>query len=305
MSDIHINRAGQNLGIFNQTEVQAGLDTGRFLGTDLAWRAGMENWKPLGQWADFSMPSSVPPIIAPLPASAGFVAADGSKNLPSWEQKSEIGFFTAFGSTVKEVLTEPAATFSQMKETGGVMTPFFYMLIASLVGSVLGIGVQMAMQGAFGSMAAAQNPQMGKILAAQGMGMETGLLAVLIFLPVILFVVSFLNAGLWHLSLMLLGGARKPFEATYRVYSYVSGSCALISLVPCCGGIASLIWTIVSGSIGLSKVHDIRTGKAVAAILLPLIFCCGMCGVGIYFFFHAMTGNPDFMNAINNAMPKH
>jgi hypothetical protein len=185
------------------------------------------------------------------------------------------------------------------------MTPFFYMLITTMLGTLLAFAVQMAMQGMFGTMAAAQNPQMGRILAAQGIGMGVGLLMLLIFLPVLLFIGSFLNAGLWHLSLMLLGGARKPFEATYRVYCYVAGSCALVSLVPCCGGIASLVWTIVSGSIGLGKVHEISTGKAVAAILLPLVLCCGMCGIGLYFFIHAMAGNPDFMNAFNSAIPKH
>jgi hypothetical protein len=54
----------------------------------------------------------------------------------------------------------------------------------------------------------------------------------------------------------------------------------------------------------LSKVHEISTGKAVAAILLPLVLCCGLCGVGFYFFFQAMSGNPEFMNAFNEALKK-
>ncbi|MEO7932062.1 MAG: YIP1 family protein [Chthoniobacterales bacterium] len=302
MSDIHINRAGQNLGIFTQTEVQTGLDTGRFLGTDLAWRAGMENWKPLGQWADFSLPVNVPPIIAPLPVGAGFVTADGEKNLPSWEQKSEIGFFPAFGSTVKEVLTEPAATFSRMKETGGFATPFFYMLIAAGLGVVLTMGVQLAMQGVLGSFAASQNPQVAQVLAAQGIGMSAMLLVMLILVPIFLFVGSFVGAAIWHVGLMIVGGARKPYEATYRVYCYVLGSTALVNLVPCCGGIAALVWRVVAGAIGLSKVHEISTGKAVAAILLPLVFCCGVCGVGFYFLWQSLASNPEFMNSFNKAL---
>jgi len=299
MSDIHINRAGQNLGIFTETEVQGGLDGGRFLGTDLAWRTGMENWKPLAQWADFTVPVGVPPVIGSDAAAPGLPPVlAGELNLPSWEQKSELGVFTAFASTVKEVLVEPSATFSRMKETGGFMTPFIYMVIATLLGTALAFAVQFGMQAVMGSAVASQNPQFAQIMAAQGLGLGTGVVVLLVVLPILLFVGSFLNGGLWHLSLMVLGGANKPFESTYRVYCYVSGSSALVSLVPCCGGFASVIWTIVSGSIGLSKVHGISTGKAVLAVLLPMLVCCSLCGVGFYFLYQSLLGNPDFMEAV-------
>ena len=300
MSDIHINRGGQNLGTFNSTEVQAGLDSGRFVGSDLAWRSGMENWKPLGQWADFTVPV-LPPAVSGLdPAFPPALA--GEMNLPSWEQKDQVGFFAGFAATVKEVLTEPAATFSRMKETGGFMTPFLYMLIATGIGAALGMGMQLAMQPVMAAIGAKQDPALGQMFAAQGFGMGTGILAFLIILPIALFIASFLNGGLWHLSLMILGGAKKPFEATYRVYCYVSGSCALVSLVPCCGGIISLVWTVVSGAIGLSKVHDISTGKAVMAVLLPLLVCCGLCGAAIFFMAQAFSGNPEIMEMFNKAM---
>ena len=304
MSEIHLNRAGQNLGIFTQVEVQSGLDTGRFIGTDLAWRSGMENWKPLVKWADFTTPVNVPP---PLACSTGLVPELSVKttDLPSWEHKSELGFFRAFSATVKEVLTEPEGTFKHMKESGGFTTPFLYMLLASSIGIFLSLGVQFGLQSVFGSLATSQNAQFAKAFAGQSIGIGFVFGAILIFLPVGIFVGSFIGAGIWHFCLMLLGGATKPFEATYRVYCYVAGSSALVALVPCCGGFASIVWKVVSGSIGLSKVHGISTGKAVAAILLPLIFCCGVCGVGIYFLVHALAANPEFMDAFNKALQTH
>lgn len=46
---IWINRAGQNIGTLDSEEVQRGLDSGRYLPTDLGWREGMKNWKPLSE----------------------------------------------------------------------------------------------------------------------------------------------------------------------------------------------------------------------------------------------------------------
>ncbi len=74
---------------------------------------------------------------------------------------------------------------------------------------------------------------------------------------------------------MIVGGANKTFETTYRVFAYTSGSTALIGLVPICGGIVAGIWAIVCEIIGLREAHETTTGKAVVAILLPVIVCCG------------------------------
>ena len=306
MNEIHVNRAGKSLGTYTEAEVQSGLDTGRFLGADLAWRSGMENWKPLIQWADFTTPMNVPPpVVTQDSVSTLMPELIAEKNLPSWERKSETGFFNAFGATVKEVLTEPEPTFRRMRETGGLMTPFVYFLLASSIGVLLSLGVQFGMQSVFGSLAASQNAEVAKAFAGQRIGIGFAIVAILIFLPVGIFVGSFVGAGIWHLCLMLLGGATKPFEATYRVYCYVAGSTALVALVPCCGGLAAVIWKVVSGSIGLAQVHGISTGKAVTAVLLPLVLCCGICGVGIYFFVQSMAGNPDFMDAFNKALKTH
>jgi hypothetical protein len=36
-----------------------------------------------------------------------------------------------------------------------------------------------------------------------------------------------------------------------------------------------LVWKIVVYSIGLARAHETETGRAVLAVLLPLIVCCG------------------------------
>lgn len=45
----HVGRSGQQLGQFTEEEMRQGLVSGRFLASDLAWREGMPQWKPLGE----------------------------------------------------------------------------------------------------------------------------------------------------------------------------------------------------------------------------------------------------------------
>jgi hypothetical protein len=97
---------------------------------------------------------------------------------------------------------------------------------------------------------------------------------IVVVMPVITVVSLFVSAAITHVMLILLDGARNGFEATMRVAAYANGSTALWNLVPVCGGLIGGIWTIVITVIGLSRAHEISTGKALAAVLLPLLACC-------------------------------
>jgi hypothetical protein len=74
---------------------------------------------------------------------------------------------------------------------------------------------------------------------------------------------------------MIVGGAKKPFETTFRVVCFSSGSTYLLSMIPVCGGLIGGVWNIVLECIGLARAHETDTGKAVMAVLLPIIVCCG------------------------------
>jgi hypothetical protein len=96
----------------------------------------------------------------------------------------------------------------------------------------------------------------------------------------------FIGAAILHLCLMLVGGAKRSFETTFRVVSYAVGSTnpiaiipfcggAVAMIIPFCGGAVAMIWNIVLECIGLAKAHETTSGKAVLAVFLPLIVCCG------------------------------
>ena len=96
---IHIARNSVQLGIFASEDVVAGLSSGRFHATDLAWRDGMQTWMPLGDWPEFR--------AAGVPSSPGATAADTpAPSIVPWEQGKSVGSFFA---TIKAVVSGPAS----------------------------------------------------------------------------------------------------------------------------------------------------------------------------------------------------
>lgn len=63
----HLGRDGSPLGEFPETEILSGLTTGRFLPTDLAWCAGMSDWRALSEV--LPQASSLPAVPSPIPST--------------------------------------------------------------------------------------------------------------------------------------------------------------------------------------------------------------------------------------------
>jgi len=187
--------------------------------------------------------------------------------------------FSCWFRTVRAVLGMPSQAFLMMHQHGGLGPPIQY--------SIYGIGMPVA-----AAMMLAIPILLLVFLTQQPAGdvsMTTGgiaLAGVGIVLFAALYVVIAATAGnlvaaaIWHLFLMLVGGARQPFETTFRVTSYVYGSLMWLQFIPYIGGCAAGIWTIVLLIIGLSKAHEVPASKPMLAILLPI----GVC-VGLYFLF--------------------
>jgi hypothetical protein len=75
--------------------------------------------------------------------------------------------------------------------------------------------------------------------------------------------------------LMIVGGANQPFETTFRVLAFSQGSTGPLQMVPVCGGLISGVWALVCTCIGLARAHETDTGRAVVAVFLPVVVCCG------------------------------
>jgi hypothetical protein len=267
MATIHITRGTTSLGTFSEEEVREGLRTGRFISNDLGWKEGMPTWEPLSKFSEFAGAAPPPsPTSTIAPAVSGSTAAPRS-GLP-WERRQELGLVKAFTDTLLMVLTKPVEAFTVMKREGGLVEPLIYMVIGGSFGMIVYCLFTLLLQ-SIGFMADSRNAMAGLV------GVGIGFIFVLILMPVFVAIGAFIGSGILHLCLMIVGGAKQPFETTFRVVCFAAGSAYPLMIVPFCGGLICGIWNIVLQCIGLSRSHEIETGRAVLAVLLPLIVCCG------------------------------
>ena len=272
MAMIHVNRGTTSLGVFSEEEIREGLSAGRFATTDIGWREGMATWQPLSQFPEFG--GAAAPVVAPVQAGAAPTSTTvaGRTGLP-WEHRQERGFFNAFIETLTMVLTRPAEAFSVMKREGGLGEPLIYALIGGCLGGIVSALFSLGFQ-SIGLFTDKNN----SLAAMTGMGIGVG---AIILVPLGIVIVLFIWSAIVHLCLMIVGGANQPFETTFRVVAFTQGSIGPLQIIPLCGGLISLVWAIVCYCIGLARAHETDTGRAVLAVLLPLIVCCG----GLFFAF--------------------
>ncbi|HEY3451713.1 MAG TPA: Yip1 family protein [Myxococcales bacterium] len=201
-----------------------------------------------------------------------------------WEERDQRGLVAAYIETVKRSVVDPVRLFERMRvdNTDGVLS---YCWITVAIGALGGQAWQALFAAVgFNSLGGGGGPKLpeghplSSLMAMSNspfFNLALGI-AVALMAPLSLY----LNAGIFHLGLLLFKGAKNGFNATLRAVSYASGP-NLLQLVPLCGGAIGGIWVLVLYVIGLSRVHRTSTGVAIAAVVVPLVLltCCA-CGLG-------------------------
>ncbi len=234
--------------------------------------------------ADAAGPGAPPPEAAP----AG--AAHEPSGTP-WERREQLGFPTAFIETTKGVLSAPVEFFRNMATSGGIGAPLFYGVLTGYIGLLANSVYRLVMHLISGSatVVTGDSPAERAMAAFQGgFGFGQFLLQALLG-PLLLPIGLFIGAGIYHLVLMLLGGANKDYEATLRVCCY-SQATALFQIVPFCGPFVTIVWNLVVNVVGLSEAHGISRGKAAAAVLIPIVLACCCCGLAFGLLFGGLAG---------------
>jgi hypothetical protein len=230
----------------------------------------MADWRPLSEFVGVTA-SATPGAGAALPLTTpGVAPASAGAGLP-WEHRAQLGFAKAWFDTVSLLITKPSEAFTMMRPEGGLVDPLLFGLIGGSAGSI----VSLLFQGLFQSIPGfgGRNPALDYF----GVGLWTIIVIYAVLMPILIAISLFIWGGILHICLMLVGGANRSFETTFRVVCYASGSANLFSMIPICGGFIALVYHIVLDCIGLSRAHQTTTGKALMAIFLPLIICCGAC----------------------------
>lgn len=269
MALIHIARDHKPFGTFTEEELRDGIFSGKFASTDLVWREGMAEWKPLGEMAlQWGMETPAPALVAVAPVEPVAPGADSGTE-PAWEDRERLGLFAAISATVSAVLMRPAATFAAMRRTGGLADPLLYFVLLSSTMFAVSALYQLA--------ATSVNPAAlpPNFPHASKSAFSVALIGSILLSPALYVVTAFLSSGITHLCLKLLGGASRPFETTFRVICYAQASAAVFNLLPLCGGLIGVIWGAYCIIIGLREAQQTTGWKATLAITLPGLLCCG------------------------------
>lgn len=190
-----------------------------------------------------------------------------------WDTAGPGMWVSAFWETLKRSFLDPAMFFVRVGAGAGWQRPLVYAVVIS----VFVFSVATAYKAGFQSLAVG----MGFIGRASTMGMPflafsipASIIFILVGVPILTGVFVFIQAGLFHLSLMIVGAARRDFIATFRVVCYAAGP-QVFQIVPLFGGIVAWIWQTILCIIGLKVVHDAGYGKSALAVFMPTIVCCG------------------------------
>ena len=207
-----------------------------------------------------------------------------------WETERSLWSLVA---TLKGVLLEPTSTFRRASREGSIGWALLFWVILAAIGGFFQTLWQTWLGNAYLDRVAPYLDQFPEF-EDYGFSMDPGgdLFLNLILMPVYLLlglVVWFIWTGIVHLLLMLLGGANRGYEATFRVLTYGNASAAIFQIVPFCGPFVGGIWSLVVQILGLKEIHETSGGKAAGAVLGPVVLCCA-CGILAFVFFAAMIG---------------
>lgn len=184
-----------------------------------------------------------------------------------WENNESTGFFPSLIQTSRLILLNPSSFFKRMPISGGINQPMWYALVMETLGAVLGYIWSIV----FGNASTLSVGNIGKLVVLA------------LSIPFLIFVSLVIWAGLTHISVKLLSSSKSDFESTLRIICYSSAS-EVFSLIPVMGGVINAIYKMYLVGFGLKEIHNLTTGKAVLAIILPIFVCCSLPILGAAFF---------------------
>ena len=201
-----------------------------------------------------------------------------------WE--SGEGFLWAFLRTTREALFSPTQFFRKVAKGEGYWSPLIYGVICGVIGGGTSILWQWLV---FSQLIPIQLFPAIPIFS----------LSVIIVAVTLPFVVAFsvlAVSGVTHLCLMLVGGNKKGFESTFRLVSYAFSG-YLFGVIPFLGNPIGGIYALILTILGVRECHGISTGKAVLAVLLPIIVVGGL-GIIAAIFLPLFIGSMRFFGGV-------
>jgi predicted Zn finger-like uncharacterized protein len=178
-----------------------------------------------------------------------------------WERRLQLGLWGGIKQTLKSVVFSPKNMFSTMPVTGGWREPLAFGLLAGSISSMVAFfwDFLIATSGLL-------NPLVGLSIS---LSLPVIFLCFIFLSPLLVTVNLFISSSIIHLLLLLVGGAKNRFEATFRVVAY-SQATRVWSILPFIGSPIGWAWKTIVQIIGLKEAHEISYLRIVVAFSIPL-----------------------------------
>ena len=194
----------------------------------------------------------------------------GEKDSPPWE--SGEGFINAFLKTAREALFSPSRFFKKVASGTGYWVSLIYALICGALADYTNIFWIWLFFSVFSQ---SLPPKFSNIISLIS---GIAVILLLIFLPFFEAVSLFIGSAVTHLWLVIAGGNKKGYEATFRTFSYANSARLFyvipFFLIPFLAPILYFVLTVYHLTlivIGIRECNEISTGRAILAVLLPPI----------------------------------
>ena len=267
----------QRHGPITESEFDFLVHQKKIMPDTLVWNETMPDWRPLCE----VMPEEPPPLPQPDVWSAPkspVLPAVPERDGPAWEERDSIGGVKAAALTVKELLLSPYIAFARMKTASDWFGPFCFALFLEMLGYYVNLAYTMII--------CRLNPGGLKgfaLLFTSDYAVVFMVIFAYFFIPLFVGFLVVFNSVLIHIALILIGGVRQPFKATYRVVCYSFGTSSALQFIPVLGFFLTLVWNLSLMIRGIARMHEISLGKAAIA-LMPvalytgyfILLCLGM-----------------------------
>ncbi|MEW5737890.1 MAG: YIP1 family protein [Myxococcota bacterium] len=195
-----------------------------------------------------------------------------------WDERESIGTWRAWWRTCVQLISSPTSTLESARSDGSFGGSVLFSLLSTLVGYGMTVGV-LSLSVIPAMVLGAKRGEAGDLTGVAIVLLGFVFYAVLIL--VVQMAILLVFAALDHVMLLMLGAQPKRYEVSVRANALAMAP-ALVGLVPLCGVYVWPLWAIVLRIIALMHLHKTTAGKAAAAVLIPTVLFCGLCG-SLYF----------------------
>jgi hypothetical protein len=210
-----------------------------------------------------------------------------SRSALPWDQRDQLGLMRAWFQTCTKLLIEPTQTLASTAKDGTIGSSLLFSMLCTTAGVLTTLMLCVPAYGSIfiGAMKVSEQSGGGSNAPAIGIGLAVGIALFLMYFAMALggqAVSLFVFGGVEHLVLHLLG-ERELGGYTVTVRAHALGLAPFVlGLIPVCGPVVMGMWSLVLRCITLMQLQKVSAGKAVAAVLGPMLLLCGCIGLSYF-----------------------